>query len=97
MSGGQGGGCQFDNALSFLLNCERPTTCRYHIPYVVAYAATVVQAHSRTWPMRRHHPFAHTIKQCSLIGELPVGRAEMSPLQGRVGADGGKIAAGGLV
>jgi hypothetical protein len=37
MSGGQGGGCRFGNALNLLMNLERPTTCRYHIPYVVGY------------------------------------------------------------
>jgi hypothetical protein len=37
MSGGQGGRCRFENALSLLMNFDRPATCRYHMPYVVAY------------------------------------------------------------
>src|ERR1700730_2122535 len=43
MSGLQGGGCHFDNALSFLLNFERATTCRYYIRYVVAYVVRHVE------------------------------------------------------
>jgi hypothetical protein len=45
MSGVQGGGCHFDNALRFLLNFERPTTCRYYIPHVVAYVVLDVAGH----------------------------------------------------
>jgi hypothetical protein len=43
MSGGQGGGCRFENALTLLMNSERPTTCRYHMPYVVAYVVGYVE------------------------------------------------------
>jgi hypothetical protein len=42
MSGGQGGGCRFENPLILLTNFGRPTTCRYHIPYVVAYVVAYV-------------------------------------------------------
>jgi hypothetical protein len=35
MSGGQGGGYHFENCLTLLMNFERPTTCRYHMPFVV--------------------------------------------------------------
>jgi hypothetical protein len=41
MSGVQGGGCHFDNALSFLMTFERSTTCRY--PHVVAYVVGYVE------------------------------------------------------
>jgi hypothetical protein len=44
MSGGQGGGCHFENTLTLLKNCERAATCRYHIPYVVAYVVPHVEA-----------------------------------------------------
>jgi hypothetical protein len=43
MSGGQGGGCRFENILTLLMNLERPTTCRYHIPHVVAYVVGYVE------------------------------------------------------
>jgi hypothetical protein len=35
--------CHFDNALSLLMNFERPTTCRYYIPYVVGYVVLDVE------------------------------------------------------
>jgi hypothetical protein len=44
MSGGQGGGRRFQNALTLLMNFERPATCRYHMPYVVAYVVPDVEA-----------------------------------------------------
>jgi hypothetical protein len=35
--------------LILLIYFERPTTCRYHMPYVVAYVVAVVEASSRTF------------------------------------------------
>jgi hypothetical protein len=41
------------------------------------------------WATRKHHPFAHAAKQCSLIVELPAGRVpKVPPFQGSVGVDG---------
>jgi hypothetical protein len=48
MSGGQGGGCRFEHTLILLMNVERPATCRYHIPYVVAYVVGYVEDRQRT-------------------------------------------------
>jgi hypothetical protein len=43
MSGGQGGGCHFENRLILLSNFQRPTTCRYQLPHVVAYVIGYVE------------------------------------------------------
>ena len=42
MSGLQGGRCHFDKTLTFLMNFERPTECRYDMPHVVAYVVAYV-------------------------------------------------------
>jgi hypothetical protein len=68
---GAGGWCPSRNILKNIRNLRSGTTCRYHMPYVVA----VVQVRSRTRAIGRHHPFAPASKQCSLIGEYPVRRS----------------------
>jgi hypothetical protein len=78
MSGGQTPWSGFDKLLKYINNFIQGTACGYHMPYVVAYVAAVVDVGSRTGAMGRHHPFARAIKQCSLIVELRVGRAEGS-------------------
>jgi hypothetical protein len=47
--GRSGGGCHFVNRLSLLTNFSRPTTCRYHIPHVVAYVVPDVEGASQGW------------------------------------------------
>jgi hypothetical protein len=42
MSGLQGGRCHFDKTLTFLMNFERPTECRYDMRHVVAYVVAYV-------------------------------------------------------
>jgi hypothetical protein len=52
MSGVQGGRCHFDSQMISLMNFERPTECRYYMPYVVGYVVAYVVRHSGPFRIR---------------------------------------------
>jgi hypothetical protein len=64
--------------MSLLMNFERPTTCRYDMPHVVAYVVADVQGAPVNLGRGGDITTQRAIKHCSLVVELPVGRAEGS-------------------
>jgi hypothetical protein len=78
MSGLQGERCHFDNAMILLMNFERPTTCQYDMPHVVAYVVLVRVSMSAFAGCR--HSAVHALVGSGQIRTHAVQRAAIGSL-----------------